>query len=537
MFYIKNVNSGKIWGTDYNENIAKPDKYTVAFMPDKDELERVDGNIKTKMNVVVSPNEPVEIRRLKLENLGNSDEILEVTSFFEPVLSSKEKDYAHPAFNNLFLEFEYDEKLQSFIIKRKKRSKTEQEIYLATTLSTDGEKIGDIEYEIDKEKFSGRGNFEIPQMVKNSIPLSKKTGLVTEPISAMKRTVKIKPGEKVHLDLIISAEETKEKALENLEKYLGKQNVKRTFELSKARVEAESRYLEIKGKDIETYQKILSYVLFDNPIKKENLKKIPKRKYKQSDLWKYGISGDLPIILVKIKDANDMYVVKQILKSYEFFRSKNLEIEIVILDEENHSYENYVKEEIEASILDNQIAYLKNIKGGIFVLSKAEIDEQDIDLLKFVSTIIIDGHLGKIENILKDLEEEYLDNYVKVYEDKKAIAYEEENLQDIDILSNSKELKYYNEYGAFLPDGKEYLMRTNKNMKLPTLWSFVLANKNFGTIVTENMGGYTWYKNSRLNRITAWHNHANLDIPSEIIYLKNIESGKTWSIRSKSNAR
>ena len=153
MFYIKSVQSGKIWSTNYNEYIAKPDKYVTSFMPDKDQFERIDGNIRTKMLVTVAPNEAVEIRRLVLENLGNSEEILEISSCFEPVLSSKEKDYAHPAFNNLFLGFEYDSETESFIIKRNKRTKSETEIYLATTLSTDSEKIGDIEYEFDKEKF------------------------------------------------------------------------------------------------------------------------------------------------------------------------------------------------------------------------------------------------------------------------------------------------------------------------------------------------------------------------------------------------
>ena len=158
-FYIKSIQSGKTWSTSYNEHEAKPDKYISSFMPDKDEFERIDGNIKTKMKITVAPNEPVELRRIELENLGNTEEIIEVTSYFEPILSSKEKDYAHPSFNNLFLKFEYDEEQECFIIKRNKRNQGESELYLATTLSTDGEKIGDIAYEIDKEKFIRKRKF------------------------------------------------------------------------------------------------------------------------------------------------------------------------------------------------------------------------------------------------------------------------------------------------------------------------------------------------------------------------------------------
>ena len=371
----------------------------------------------------------------------------------------------------------------------------------------------------------------MPRMIQNSIPLSKKIGLVTEPIIALKRTVKVKPQEEVILDLIIAVGEQKEKVIENVKKYKSKENVKKEFELSRARVEAESRYLRMKGSEIEIYQKMLSYIIFDNPVKSIRMEKKNKQKvYKQSELWKYGISGDLPIILVKIEDVNDSYVIKEVLKAYEFFRTKNLETELVILDEEKHSYENYVKEEIEGSILNQHMAYLKNIKGGIFTLSKSEIDRKEIDILEFIAEIVIDSRKGGIKNNIKDLEEEYLEKYKQIGEEPKVqIILEDEN-DDIDILKDTEKLKYYNEYGGFSEDGKEYLIKVNKENRLPTVWSHVLANKKFGTIVTENMGGYSWYKNSRLNRVSNWENNASYDIPSEIIYLKDKENQKTWSL-------
>ena len=367
-------------------------------------------------------------------------------------------------------------------------------------------------------------------MVKNSNPFSKKIGLVTEPIVALKRTMKIKPEQKGVINLIISVDEDKEKALENIKKYKIEENIKKAFELSKAKNEAQSRYLRIKGTQIRDYQKMMSYIIFNNPTKRCNLYKIPKQRYNQSELWKYGISGDLPIILVKIKDINDSYVVKEALKAYEFFRTKNLETELVILDEEKHSYENYVREEIEGIVLNSQMAYLKNIKGGIFEISKNEIDKQDLNLLNFVAAIVIDGSKGGIKNALKDMEDEYLEKYKEIGKEADSIIIEQENSENIDILQNKENLKYYNEYGAFSEDGKEYLIKVNKENRLPTVWSNIMANKKFGTLVTENMGGYTWHRNSRLNRITSWENQANFDIPSEVIYLKNLDSKKTWSL-------
>ena len=224
------------------------------------------------------------------------------------------------------------------------------------------------------------------------------------------------------------------------------------------------------------------------------------------------------------------YVVKEVLKAYEFLRTKNIEVEIVILDEEKHSYENYVKEEIEGDILNNHMGYLKNVKGGIFTLSKVEIDKKDISLIEFLSTITINSQKGGLKNNIKDLEETYLEEYKEIGEEQQIKTLVEEQDDDIDILANKENLKYFNEYGGFLEDGKEYLIKVNKENRLPTVWSNIMANNKFGTIVTENMGGYTWYKNCRLNRVTAWQNSPNYDTPSEIIYLKDEENKKTWSL-------
>ena len=367
-------------------------------------------------------------------------------------------------------------------------------------------------------------------MVKNSNPFSKKIGLVTEPVVALKRTMKINPGQKATINLIISAGEDKERVIKNIKKYKIEENIQKAFELSKAKNEAQSRYLRVKGKQIRNYQKILSYIIFSNPTKKIDLEKLPKRKYDQSELWKYGISGDIPIILVKIKNINEAYVIKEVLKAYEFIRTKNFEVELVIVDEEKHSYENYVREEIEGLILNSQLSYLKNIRGGIFELSKNEISKEDLELLEFVSRVIIDSSKGGLENALKDLEEEYLEKYKSVGNETENILIETENTDNIDILQNVDKLKYYNEYGAFSEDGKEYLIKADRENRLPTVWSHIMANEKFGTLVTENMGGYTWYKNCRVNRITSWENQPSYDIPSEVIYLKDLETKKAWSL-------
>ena len=528
-FYIKNIKTKEVLTTNYSQSNLENERYEVSFSPDKDEMKLNNGIIKAKITTTVDSNNPVEIRRLTLKNESQEEQTLEITTCFEPVLSIKEQDYAHQSFNNLFLVYEFDKENNCLILTRKTRNENEKKAYLSTSLFSSENKASELEFEIDKEKFVGRGNYGIPLMVDKSLPFSSKIGKVVDPVVALKKTIKINPEETLILDFVISVEENKEKCLENIKKFKVEENVNRTFELSKARVEAESRYLRIKGKDITIFQKMLSYMLFKNPFKIINNKNLVQN-FKQSDLWKYGISGDLPIILIKIKSVNDSYVVKEVLKAYEFFKTKNIETEVIILDEEKHSYENYVREEIDNCILNNHMGYLKNVKGGIFGLSSYEIDKKDLQLLDFVSSITINSKFGGLENNIKEIEDKYVEEFRDIPNElvKSDILTEDED--NLNILQKTENIKYYNEYGGFSSDGKEYLISINKDKRLPTVWSNILANKKFGTVVTESLGGYTWYKNSRLNRITAWENNASYDIPSEIIYLKNMDNNKTWSL-------
>ena len=523
-FYIKNIKNKRIWSNAKLNYLSSGDKFITTFAPYSNKLERVDGSIKTKTKITIAQNENIEIRSLSIENNGLNEETLEITSVLEPILSKKEQDYAHPAFNNLFLEFE---NIDNFIIvKRRARLKEEKDIYLGVSLCTDNESIGELEFEINKEKFNGRCNLNLPQMVKESRPFSKNIGLVVNPIIALKRTMKIMPKERVVLNLLIAISEVKEEVLINLNKYKSTENVIKTFELSKARAEAESRYLDIKGTNIITYQKLLSYLLLQNPMKKMYITKLPEKNYPRSDLWRYGISGDLPILLAKIKDVNDVYVIEELLKAYEFFRIKNVQIDLIILNNEENSYEQYVKEQIETAILNKHLAYLKNIKGGIFVLNTNEIESSD--LFEFLADFIIDCKKGNIKEQIEEQEEDYISKIKNIGDEKQP----EEPIKEEEVKTsiNKEEVEYWNEYGGFLEDGKKYLIKINSKNNLPTVWSNIMANKNFGTIVTENMGGFTWYKNSRLNRLTSWNNNPEQDIPSEIIYFKDIKTGKEWSI-------
>ena len=523
-FFFKNIKTKRIWTSNYMNYLSKADKYVMCFTPDMNKITRQDGNIETITKISVAPTEPVEIRRIELVNHGIEDETIEITSFLEPLISEKEQDYAHRAFNKLFLEYEIIE--DTILIRRKSRDKSKSDMFLAVNLYAENEIIGETEFEVDKEKFYGREAIGLPKTVESSIPLGRNIGLTTEPIVAIKNTIKIKANEKVAFNLIMCVSESKEKVIELINKFTNSETIKRNIELAKVKVEAESRYLNIKGKEIDLCQKILGYLIFPNPLKRIINKNKKVISAYVSELWKYGISGDLPILLVKVKDISDIEILKQVINVYEYLRVKNINIDLVIVDEEQHSYENYTREGIINIILNKNMGYLQNIRSGIFVLNN--LSKEEIQVLEFRANLVLDVSLGKIERQLTDLEEEYIETIKQIGDEKiPQIAEEPEQIRK---KLEDEQLKYCNEYGGFSLDGKEYNIRINKDNKLPTVWSHVLANEKFGTVVTENMGGYTWYKNSRLNRLTAWANNPTNDIPSEIIYLEDMENKKVWSL-------
>ena len=523
-FFIKNVKNKKIWSPANLKFLDKSEKYNVKFYPDKSTFSRTDENIKTTLSIIVAPEEPVEIRKINLKNIGNDDEILEVSSVLEPVISPKEQDYAHKAFNNLFLSYEMQDGI--IIAKKKSRNPEGKDYYLAINLYSENSLSGELEFELDKKTLYGRKNFGIPYLIENSVPFSNKVENSTNSVVAFRNSIEVKRNSESSLSLIMSSSENKDEAIKNVQKYMNIESIERAINLSRAQSEAKIQYLGISGKDVNLYQRILSHMLLKCGNKDIKLNK--NRIYETSELWKFGISGDNLILIVTIKDIAEIDIIKKLVKAYEFYKIQNINIDLVIINEETESYENYVQEAINEVIWNHNLANDGN--GGIFVLSN--LSYEDKNLLEVRANLILSGHYGKIDLQLDEFDYEYSKMLRNIkYQEKNNSKYVQMNEENnVDSKINLENLLFFNEYGGFSTDGKEYIININKNKKTPLAWSHILANEKFGTVVTDCMGGYTWYKNSRLNRITAWNNEPVQDSPSEIIYLQDLDNKKQWTV-------
>ena len=506
--YIRSLKSKKI--------IDIKDDAKVVFAPDKAKFSKYVNNLKIEETISLDPNKPIEIRRLEIENVGSQEEILEIIFDFEPSLSEKMQEYSHPAFNKLFMKFE--ENNENIIFEKRDRELRENQ-YLATTLYTENEQIVDFEYEIDKEKYFKKENLGISQAIKNQRNFSNKIVQVVNPIIAMKRTLKLRVKEKIKINFIISVAETKEEAIENLENVKSEEEIMRLLNIAKVRVEEECKYLQITGEKIELFIKLLKYVLKNNYLKECNI----ISNAQMDSLWKYGISGDNPILLVKIENIEDIYVVEEIIDAYDYYRAKRIYCDLIILNQEKDVYERFIKNAIDEVIANKQISFLKNINTGIFVLNQDEILKEDYEVIEFKARINIDSKNGGIESYIKELDEKIINENIN----------RKENNIEVELYPLKKEeLLYDNSYGGFTKNGNEYLIYKNSENMLPAVWCNILANNFFGTLITDNLGGYTWSKNSRLNRLTAWNNDAIIDLPSEIFYIKDEDNKLYWTLNS-----
>ena len=514
-FYVKNIRNRKIIKPEENAN--------VVFAPEQAIFSKQDGNLKLDLKVTIDPDKAIEIRRLEIENMGKATEILEIISEFEPVLSNAMQEYSHPAFNKLFMRLEEKD---GYILLKRNFNRTGEELFLGTNLYTENEQIGDFEYETDKEKYYSRGVKDLPIEIEEEKHFSNDDKIAVDKIIAMKRTIRISSGEKMAISLIINVSKDRNEIIQNIEEIKSEEEIAKVFELAKLRNEEELKYLQISQSKLLDYQNMLKYIIKQNYLKNNKF----SMEYRINDLWKYGISGDLPIVFVKIKTMEDVYVIEELIECFEYYRAKNIKIDLVIFNEENNVYEKYVRESIEEVISNKQLQFLLNSYGGIFLIDKGNSLKEEIESIKFKARVIIDSKKGGISTFLKENDEA-----LKILNTSNVFRKIDSLPEQVNENEDNKNLEFENGYGGFSKNGKEYICILKKGNMLPAVWCNILANQFFGTVVSENLGGYTWHKNSRLNKLTAWNNNSLIDFPSEIFYLKDEDENYTWTLNHNVN--
>jgi cellobiose phosphorylase len=522
--YLRDAENGNFWSATFQPTLHRPEKYEAIFSKGRAEFRRRDFDIDTHTIIVVSPEDDIELRRVHLTNRTRTNRIIDITSYAEVVLAPNGADLAHPAFSNLFVQTEIIYQRQAILCTRRPRSVDEHSPWMFHLMAVHGAEIRGISFETDRTQFIGRGNTVVsPQAMTISKSLSGSQGSVLDPIVAIQFKILLEPEGSATIDIVTGISESREEALNLVEKYQDMQIANRVFELAWTHSQVVLRQINASESDAQLYGRLASSIIFANSSLRAEPGILIKNRRGQSGLWAYSISGDLPIVLLQIEDPANINLVRQLVQAHAYWRLKGLAVDLVIWNEDHAGYRQLLQEQIIGLIAAGIEANIIDRPGGIFVRSADQISNEDRILFQTVARAIISDTRGALADQIN--RRGYKELPVSHF---KATRTFRPNPQSDQVLAR-KDLIFYNSIGGFTPDGREYVITTSKDRITPAPWVNVLANQGFGTVISENGMAYTWAENSHEYRLTPWYNDPVTDSSGETMYIRDEETGHFWS--------
>jgi len=531
--YLRDCDSGHYWSTTYQPTLRKADHYEAIFVQARAEYRRRDKAIETHTEISVSPEDDVEVRRVMLTNQSSRERHIEVTSYAEVVLAPLNADLAHRAFSNLFVQTEILPGLQAIICTRRPRTPGEQVPWMFHLLAAPGAVTDAPSYETDRAQFIGRGRTPANPVALDdpdgasrlSNTLSNTEGPVLDPIVAIRRTVTLAPDESANVLIISGVADTREAVLALLEKYCDRHFVERAFEMAWFQSQEVLRHLNATEADAQVYGRLASSVIYGSSLRRAAPSVIARNQLGQSGLWRFAVSGDLPIVLVRIGGLNRIELVKQALQAHAYWRMNGLRADLVILNEDFSGYRAVLQDQIMGLINAGPEAHSIDKPGGVFVRRAEELSEEDRVLFQTVARVILtDSAETLLEQVERRLPVERLPERLAPL----LRADAQPMVEPAEALA-PRERIFCNGPGGFTPDGHEYVITLEPGQRTPAPWANVIASPHIGTVVSESGGAYTWVENAHEFRLTTWHNDPLSDSSGEALYIRDEETGAFWS--------
>ena len=501
--FAKDLDTNYVWSNTYAPINKKPDKYEVVFAADKIKYLRSDGAISTKTEIVVTRGFNAEIRKITFKNDSDQVKHLQLTSYTEPILSENMDDVSHKVFNNMFISTVYDKKSNSLIAKRKSRGESNISNYMVTRLVVP-DATGDYSYETERSKFIGRNNtINNPRALDEE--LSNYAGDNLDPVMSMRNTVTLHPYSTQTVYVVVGFGRSREQINDIINSYNTDSQFEKAFKVSSLMNIINTKNMNITGDDMRTYNVMLNYLYQTTRISvsDERNDALRKNALAQTGLWKFGVSGDRPIISVEISDISDMSFVLDIMKCFEYYKNNSIFVDLIIINSESSQYSKIVKKEIDEEMYRMYtLNSFYHTPGSITVIDSNDISREERSLLNIVPRLkfVVADH-KTLKEMVKELQEQ-----------NRISDYQTYPIEDNLIVENTDKLTFDNGFGGFKNHGREYVIY-NRNTPMP--WSNVIANKKFGTVITNNGGGFTYAYNSGEFKITSWNNEMVCNDKSE----------------------
>ena len=525
--YLRDVRTGSVWSPTAQPTLVEPRDYIVTLAPERVTFRRVDDGIATNLEIAVSPEDDVEVRRLAIVNRSDRVREIEITSYAEIVLFTPAADLAHAAFGKLFVETEFRRDSSALFCRRRPGGFDPEEMWAFHVLSLEGRSHGAVECETDRSRFLGRGRGPDDPDALDGRSLSNTTGATLDPIVSLRQRVRLQPGGFARLSFSTGMASNHETAIALAQKYREPSASARTFALASTHAHSTLRHLGMSSDDALQYERLASRVLYLD----DSLRAAPEVQAKntlgQQALWGHSISGDLPIVVVRVGDEDALPLIREVLEAQEYWRLKGLSADIVILNEHQASYLDEMHDRI-ATLLDSgPWRAWTDRPGGVYLLRSDRLPEREITLLLTVARAVLHGDRGTLAN--------QLDRPAPARDARDAAAWPEARprqataSREEPAALETPSLRLFNGTGGFTADGREYEVVLDGNRETPLPWVNVIANPMFGTIVSASGSAFTWAENSRENRLTPFWNDPVSDPTGEALFLRDDETGDAWS--------
>jgi len=520
--YLRDVATGEFWSNAYQPTLRSTKGYEAIFTQARAEFRHTHAGLEVHTDVCVSPEDDVELRRITITNRSSKVREIELTSYAEVVLAFPAADAAHPAFSNLFVQTEFVRESSAILCTRRARSPEENPPWLLHLMVGQEGQQGDLSCETDRVRFVGRGGtLANPAAMRTSAPLSNTVGSVLDPIISLRRTVVLPPNETAIIDLVLGVTESREAALAQVEKYQSARMAERAFDLAWTHSQVTLRQLNATEGEAQLYGRMASALIYADPARRANAAVLRSNRRGQSGLWSYSISGDAPLVILRISDPEKIEIVQQLIHAHSYWRMKGLIVELLILNEDVSVYRQSLHDQISSLIASGIEAQMLDKPGGIFVRHLDHVPHDDRLLLQSAARIVLDDERGTLSDQLE--RKNLLEPLVPAFTPTRSV------LPDATPPLPHRELIFHNGLGGFSRDGHEYVITLQNGQTTPAPWVNVIANPSFGTVVSESGGAYTWVENSHEFRLTPWSNDPVQDNTGEALYIRDEQTGQFWS--------
>ncbi|MBR0073218.1 MAG: hypothetical protein IJP95_05210, partial [Bacteroidales bacterium] len=512
--YIRNLKNDRLWCNTYAPLDIMPEGYHVSFASDKIIFLRIDDGIETKTEITVLKDRSAEIRRISFTNNSGSDVDLEITSYGEVVLATSAEDENHRVFNGMKIISEYDTEHQSLLFVRPGAYNTHNyvlhKLWVADPDDDDRKEWSDlVEYETSRLKFLGRGNsVQHPDIIESRRTLTGTVGTTLDPVMSMRRRLHIAKGKTVEAYIITGFAKSREQLLQLTEQYQTSVDIDDVFRTASVFNNIRTNMSLLKGAQMRLYNSIAKYMAQTATLGNDRQPILQRNTLSQSGLWRFGISGDLAILLLVVDSMQRSGFAKELLRAFEYYKVHGLMLDLVIINDAPANEREGLKHFINGMANTEHLWASHSDKGRVYVLDGNDVSDAERTLLHTVAALEFNTSDGlTIERQLHRLEE--ANQHYQDMVEYPALKPKKE----FRVWSN---LEFYNQYGGYDNGGRDYVV-TNTNTPMP--WVNVIANPHFGCVVSSTMAGFTFANNAQQFKLTGWSNDIVRDNASEMLLI------------------